>query len=32
MRKKINGVLYDTATASLIAETENLKAFFGKNF
>ncbi len=30
MRKKINGLLYDTATASLIAETESLTALSGK--
>jgi hypothetical protein len=30
MRKKINGVLYDTETASLIAETESMTALSGK--
>ena len=29
MRKKINGVWYDTATASLIAETESMTAMSG---
>jgi len=30
MKKKINGVLYDTATASLIAKMESLTALSGK--
>lgn len=28
--KKINGVFYDTSTASLTAETESMKVFSGK--
>lgn len=30
MRKKINGVLFDTATASLITETKGMTAFSGR--
>ena len=30
MKKQINGVLYDTATASLIAKTESMTALSGK--
>ncbi len=30
MRKNINDILYDTATASLIAKTESMTAFSGK--
>lgn len=30
MKKKINGVLYDTATTSLIAETESMTALSGR--
>ena len=30
MRKKINGVWYDTATSSLIAETESMTALSGR--
>lgn len=30
MRKKINGVWYDTGTASLIAETEGMTVFSGR--